>query len=393
MGPGGGTMTRSIARLGDVGLVLRLVSVGVCLAVISGCGGSKEGAATVKKKPAVERPMTPQQIVARSASSTAKLYGRYGESIASGSGAVIDAEQGLILTNAHVVAGVEALKAQTGDSPPSAARVVAQAPCEDIALVKLVTPPSGLTAFKLGSSAAVKSGEHVSVLGYPQTLEQTDTGSSSKLTYTGGTVSNPDTSATLGDASPKYTSLIQHQAPVNHGNSGGPLVDDYGRLLGLNTLTGAGSDEGNQTQGQYYAIAIDRIKTLLPTLKTGTSISDFGWSLQPVSTDLLTSYYGADAADLTNAVIRFLNSAEDTDGLMVLGTDPGSSAERNHFTVGDYVTAINETPVTSVADVCDITESKSPGQHLRVHGRLLSKDTPSDNFGDEFDEDMLVPKR
>jgi S1-C subfamily serine protease len=210
------------------------------------------------------------------------------------------------------------------------------------------------------------------------------------VTYTDGTISNPSTSAEIGANSPKYPSLIQHQAPVNHGNSGGPLVDDFGRLIGLNTLTGAGSDEGNQTQGQYYAISVDRIKqALLADLTSGHSVDDLGWTLEPVSSDLLYSFYDQDLAD---AVIDFLNSQEETSGLMVLGTEPGSVAARNHFVLGDYITAINDTPVTSLADVCEIVQSKQPGSTLRVAGRLLSPDTASDDFGTEFEESMRVPK-
>jgi S1-C subfamily serine protease len=362
--------------------------------ILAGCGGSDPVAdKPTKPKVTPERKLTPEQVVERVGPATVKLSGRFGNIVASGSGAIIDAKRGLVLTNSHVVSGVEALKAQINDTQTATARVLAQAPCDDVALVQIVAPPAGLKAFEMGASGAVKPGQHISVLGYPATLEETDSGSSSKLTVTSGTVSNPQTSAQLGAGSPRYPALIQHQAPVNHGNSGGPLVDDYGRLIGLNTLTGAGSDKGGQTQGQYYAISIDRIKdALLPSLTAGKDISDYGWTLNPVTTDLLYEYYGDDARKLTDAVINFLNKTDETEGLMVLGTDPGSSAERNHFVVGDYITEINDTPVTSVGDVCEIVESKAPGDTLQVEGRLLSLETPSEDFGRPFTENIRVPR-
>ena len=347
-----------------------------------GCGGSDEPTT-----------LTPAQIVDRAGPATVQLSGRFGDGVASGSGAVIDSQRGLVLTNAHVVSGVEGLKAQINDAKTVPARVVAQAPCDDVALVELVAPPADLRAFSLGSSARLKAGQHVAVLGYPGTLEATATGSSSRLTVTDGTVSNPETTAELGPSSPRYPALIQHQAPVNHGNSGGPLVDDFGRLVGLNTLTGAGSDAGNQTQGQYYAIAIDRIKeALLPTLRQRKDIGDLGWTLSAVTTDLLYAYYGESGRELADSVIEYLDAVDETEGLMVLGTDPGSPAERNHFVVGDYITAINGTPVRSVADVCEIIDAKSGGDVLRVSGRLLSSDTPSESFGDEYSEDIRIPR-
>jgi S1-C subfamily serine protease len=357
--------------------------------VFLGCGSAETNTAAVSRpKP---KPLTSEQLIAKVGPSTVKLFGRYGDSSVSGSGVVIDAEKGYVLTNAHVVSGVEALKAQVGDTTTTPARVVAQAPCDDVAVVELPEHPAGLEAMALGASGGVKAGQHVSVLGYPGTLEATDTGGSSKITFTDGTVSNPSTSAEIGANSPKYPALIQHQAPVNHGNSGGPLVDDFGRLIGLNTLTGAGSDAGNQTQGQYYAIAVDRItKALLPDLIAGHNIDDLGWTLEPVTTDLLYSFYDQQLAD---AVIEFLSNQSDTDGLIVLGTEPGSVAERRSFVLGDYITAINDTPVTSLADVCEIVQSKQPGSTLRVGGRLLSPDTPSDSFGDEFSQNMRVPPK
>lgn len=363
---------------------------------VAGCGGSDGNEVSDRQAatptPTPVKPLSAEQIADQVGPSTVKLFGRFGESVTSGSGAVIDAEQGLVLTNAHVVSGVEALKVQITDTQTAVAQVLAQAPCEDVALVKIVSPPPDLKAVSLGTSARVKSGQPVSVLGYPSSLEGTDTGSSSKLTITNGTVSNPQTSAELGPSSPRYESLIQHQAPVNHGNSGGPLVDQFGQLIGLNTLTGAGSDKGNQTQGQYYAISVDRIKGMLSDLEQGRDLNDYGWTLHPVSSDLFTDYYGDEGADLADAVVRFLEAAEETEGLMVLNTDPGSSAERNHFVVGDYITAINDTPVTSVADVCEIVAAKSPGDTLKVTGRLLSSNTPSEDFGDEFNESLRVPR-
>jgi serine protease Do len=367
-------------------LVIGAASLALAGVVFLGCGSENPKAPAAAKI----KPFTSEQLIAKAGPATVKLFGKYGDSMVSGSGVVIDAEKAYVLTNAHVVSGVEALKAQVGDLTTTPAQVVAQAPCDDVAIVELPEHPPGLSAMPLGESGGIKAGQHVSVLGYPGTLEATETGGSSKLTYTDGTVSNPTTSAEIGPNSPTYPSLIQHQAPVNHGNSGGPLVDDFGRLMGLNTLTGAGSDEGNQTQGQYYAIAVDRIKqALLPDLMAGKSIDDLGWTLEPVSSDRLYGFYDEGTAD---SVIDFLTANDETEGLIVLGTDPGSVAERRSFVMGDYITSINETPVGSLADVCEIVQSKRPGATLRVSGRLLSPGLGPEDFGREFTQGMKVPE-
>jgi S1-C subfamily serine protease len=352
------------------------LAAGCC--AVAACGGGSSGRSSTPAR------LNSEQLVAKARPATVKLFGRFGAATASGSGAVIDLQRGYVLTNDHVVAGVEALKAQTSTGQITPARVVARAPCEDVALVELPEHPGGLRAFPLGRSATVKAGQHVSVLGYPGRFPGSDT----NFSFTDGTVSDPHTSADLGPSSPRYTEVIQHQAAVNHGNSGGPLVDDYGRLIGLNTLTGAGG--GDQTQGQYYAIAIDRInRVLLRDLEAGRSVENLGWTLVPVSSEVLNSFY---TRDLANSVTDFLNKTGETRGLMVLDTDPGSVAERNHFVQGDYITAINETPVTSLADVCEIVQSKGPGGPLRVTGRALSP-TNTGNFGGQFTESMSVPSK
>jgi S1-C subfamily serine protease len=364
-------------RMTSVKRVCGFVVCAGAVVTFAGCGDSK---------PEGPKKLTAQQLVATASPATVKLSGKFGDSMVSGSGVVIDAASGLVLTNDHVVNGVEALKAQVGGATTqTTARVVAQAPCDDVALVELPDRPAGLKALTLGKSAGLQAGQHVSVLGYPANLEAA--GSATKVTFTDGTISNPSTSAQIGDDSPEYPELIQHQAPVNHGNSGGPLVDDYGRVIGLNTLTGATGE--NSSQGQYYAIAIDRItRALLPDLKAGKDIDNMGWTLRPVSKDLLHSFY---TEKLANAVIRFLEAANEASGLMVLYTEPGSPSARNHFHFGDYITSINDTPVHSRKDECEIVKSKGPGGVLNVKGRLLSPNASTADFTEEYSEEIRIP--
>lgn len=352
----------------------------IAAVTLTACGGEDSA-----KSKAPQR-LDAQQLIAKASPATVKLTGRFGDDEVAGSGVVIDAAAGLVLTNDHVVNGVEALKAQVGGGlETTTARVLAQAPCDDVALVELPDRPAGIKALTLGTSGSVKAGQHVSVLGYPSNLEAS--GSATKVTFTDGTVSNPSTSAQIGADSPEYPELIQHQAPVNHGNSGGPLVDDFGNVIGLNTLTGAGA---NQTQGQYYAIAIDRIKrALLPDLKQGKDVDNLGWTLRPVDEELLQSFY---EPKLAAAVIEFLKAAEETEGLMVMYTEAGSPSARNHFHFGDYITAINDTPVRSRKDECEIIKSKGPGGVLSVEGRLLAP-SAGDRLGDEYVEEIRIPRQ
>jgi S1-C subfamily serine protease len=330
-------------------------------ALVAGCGGG--GSSTLSQ----------QDLITRVKPTVVELTGKRGEETVGGSGVVVDAKRGLVLTNEHVIAGVSALKAKVGDNAATAgpARVLAQAPCDDLAVVQLVNIPSGLQQVKIGSSANVKSGEQVTVLGYPASFSNPET---QTVVSTNGTVSSTNVAAEPDPSLPKYSSTIQHQAPVNPGNSGGPLVNSKGELIGINTL-GNTQQGGRAIQGQYYAISMDRIKSLLPNLEAGKSQSYVGWSLTPLGQVDLSKAFAIDSvwrsASRGAAVQGDLQRAGAT-GLYVVDSDTGSAAKRANIGFGDLVASIEGTPVKKVSDVCDIVQSHGPGDKLLVRGLYLN---------------------
>ena len=330
--------------------------------VVAGCGGGG-GSSTLSQ----------QDLIAKVKPTVVELTGKQGQDTVGGSGVVIDAKRGLVLTNEHVIAGVSALKAKVGDNAATAgpARVLAQAPCDDLAVVQLVNPPAGLKQVKLGTSASVKSGAPVTVLGYPASFSNPET---QTVVSTNGTVSSINVAAEPDPSLPKYPSTIQHQAPVNPGNSGGPLVNAKGELIGINTL-GNTQQNGRTIQGQYYAISMDRINSLLPNLEAGKSQANVGWSLAPVDQVNLTQVFSQDpdfqSARLGTAARSYLNR-NGIKGLYVLDSTTGSPAKNAKLFFGDLITSIEGTPVKSVSDVCDIVQSHGPGDKLIVRGRYLN---------------------
>ena len=150
-----------------------------------------------------------------------------------GTGVIVDADKGMVLTNAHVVAGQTSIKATVGGDEVNA-RVLGQAPCEDLAVIQLNPKPPNLTEAELGDAkATAKSGASVTALGFPGAFEEEVT--ERKLQTTSGTVSSSIGPATLGDTLPELPAVIQHQAPINPGNSGGPLLNDDNEVIGINT--------------------------------------------------------------------------------------------------------------------------------------------------------------
>ena len=189
-------------------------------------------------------------------------------SLRRGSGSVIDLAEGLVLTNFHVIADpsaaqpLPALKVGvsiTGERVADA-EVVGFSACDDLALIRIAEDVASfrLEQVTLADPATIEVGEEVVVLGYPGTSATTASGDE-QLQLTTGSVS------ALGVTFENYADLIQTDAAVNRGNSGGPLFDLDGRQIGVATL-----GDASNTQGIHYAINVAQVAKVLPSLKAGT---------------------------------------------------------------------------------------------------------------------------
>ena len=211
-----------------------------------------------------------EEIVKRVAPSTVMIEALRGEEHAgNGSGWVLDAAGGLIVTNAHVINSGTRFKVGVDDRLREA-RVVAAAPCEDLALLR-VADTSGLTTLPLGSQSNLELGEPVLAIGFPGNASL-----SSKLTSTTGVVSV--VRSTYREPAldvPVYPNVIQTDAAINPGSSGGPLVNGDGALVGVNSAGRTKSPDGRIIQGQSYAVGVDRVKEVTGVLRQGRSM---GWA-------------------------------------------------------------------------------------------------------------------
>ena len=153
--------------------------------------------------------------------------GRQERQEALGSGFVID-RSGIILTNNHVVAGADEVVVKFSDNRELRARVLGSDPPTDVAVVRLEKAPADLPAVTLGDSDRVRVGDYVLAIGNPLGLGQT---------VTMGIVSakNRVLGEKLGDVDPRYEDFIQTDAAINQGNSGGPLFNFKGEVIGINS--------------------------------------------------------------------------------------------------------------------------------------------------------------
>jgi Do/DeqQ family serine protease len=237
------------------------------------------------------------------------------ETDATGSGVVVDAAQGYVLTNAHVVENATRIEVTTKDNRRLDAKLVGRDEETDIAVLKI--PTSNLTAVPMGDSDRLQVGDFVVAIGNPFGLGQT---------VTSGIVSALGRSG-LGIEG--YEDFIQTDASINPGNSGGPLVNFEGQLIGINTAILA---PGGGNIGIGFAVPINMARQVMAELIRNGSVKRgrIGVSIQDLSPDL------AQAMNTTH-----------TTGAVIARVEPGSPAARGGLRSGDLVLAANGTSVRS----------------------------------------------
>ena len=262
---------------------------------------------------------------------------RVGQTGATGSGVVIEGEDGYIVTNNHVVSGADGvegaeIRAVFSDGSGSAARIVGRDPASDIAVIKVEKP--GLLTASLGSSDDVVVGDPVVAIGSPLGLAGT---------VTSGIVSALDRPVRLageGSDTNAVISAVQTDAPINPGNSGGALVDASGAVIGINTAI---ASTGGGSIGLGFAIPIDRVREIAEQLiSTGSAVH----------------------ATLGVATRSVTDSARD--GALVLNVEPGSAAADAGIREEDVIIAVEGESVGSSEELTVAVDAHDPGDTITI---------------------------
>ena len=279
---------------------------------------------------------------------------RVGEVGGTGSGVVIEGDEGYIVTNNHVVSGADGvegaeIRAVFFDGSGSAARIVGRDPASDIAVLKVEKP--GLVTASLGSSDDVVVGDPVVAIGSPLGLAGT---------VTSGIVSALDRPVRLageGSDTNAVISAVQTDAPINPGNSGGALVDATGAVIGINTAI---ASVGGGSVGLGFAIPVDTVRDI---------------SEQLISTgEAVHAALGLNTRSVTDGT---------RDGALVLNVEPGSAAAAAGFEEQDVVIGVEGEPVGSSEELVVAVDSYDPGDTITVE---VVRDGRSQEFQATLDQ-------
>lgn len=239
--------------------------------------------------------------------------GRRPRQNALGSGVVVTSD-GYILTNNHVIDGADEVSVDFTDGRTLGAKIVGTDKPSDLALLKV--DAGGLHALTLGDSDSVKVGDVVLAVGNPLNVGQT---------VTMGIISAKGRSTGVGDGS--YEDFLQTDAPINHGNSGGALVNMKGELIGINSQILSNSD-GNIGIG--FAIPANMARHVMTDLRTTGKVTraQLGVTVQNVTPEMAESL-----------------GLEQRQGVIVSSVTAGGAADRAGVKRGDVITALNGEPV------------------------------------------------
>ncbi len=288
------------------------------------------------------------EIAATSASADGPVPG-FGQQQAQGSGFVYD-RQGHIVTNQHVVDGAGAVTVTFSNGRAYKATVVGSDASTDLAVLKVDAPRSLLVPLALGSSSALSVGDGVVAIGSPFGLEET---------VTAGIVSALDRQM---EAQNGFTinGAIQTDAALNHGNSGGPLLDLQGRVVGVNSQI---ASKSGGSDGVGFAIPSDTVRTITSRLVSSGSVEHAYLGVLVAAIPAFASELGSPAGVEVSEVRTGTPAA--AAGLRA-ATGSRTLTGRSYPTGGDVITAVEGARVASPAELQRAIDARRPGETVSL---------------------------
>jgi putative serine protease PepD len=332
------TRPRSSRILALVVVLTMSFGAGIIGGLIGGSASSTSSSGSLVTSPTVDPKDVGDTNIARAVAViapsvvTIDSIGSGGESI--GTGVVITSD-GEIITNNHVVEGATEVRVRFGGATsPLKAKVLATDAGNDLALIKLVDA-TDLTVATFADSASIAVGDPVVAVGYALAL---DGGPS----VTSGIVSALN--RTLTDSSGALNGLIQTDAAISSGNSGGPLINLKGEVIGINTAV-ANGDNNTAANNIGFAIGVAEVQRVMKILKA-----------EATGTTQAQGYLG----------IALSNRADGGSGALVTEVESNSPADKSGLKVNDIVLEINDQMITGQGALIAIVRDSAPGDKLTI---------------------------
>jgi S1-C subfamily serine protease len=281
-----------------------------------------------------------------------------------GSGFVID-HRGDILTNDHVVAGGSGIRVGFGGGATYPATVVGADASSDLAVVRVSAPPSALHPLAFDSSGSAQPGDPVYAIGNPFGLDRTMT--AGIVSATGRDIQAPD-GLTIPNA-------IQTDAPINHGNSGGPLLDGSGRVIGVNAQIQGGTVDANVGVG--FAIPSDTARSTAQQLiaKGHVEHAWIGLQVETIPPGMSKLVRGTPRQGVS--IARVVSGSPAARAGLKPATHQVTADGETVLIGGDSIVALDGKPLHTAAQLADAVARHKPGDRISIeavrggHSRLV----------------------
>jgi len=270
-----------------------------------------------------------------------------------GSGFVMD-KAGHIVTNYHVVAGARSVEVSFSNSDNMKARIVGSDPSTDLAVLQIDARSRALTPLAFGNSDRVHVGDSVVAIGNPLGYDRS---------VTAGIVSAVQRAITAPNQYP-IDHVIQTDAPINHGNSGGPLINSRGEVVGVAAQIATGNTSSDGNIGIGFAIPVNTVRTVVAQLiKKGKVEHAFiGITAKPVTVEIADLFRLPAKSGLLVASVQ-PGSGAAAAGLRA-GTDSAVVSGESWPIGGDLIVSADGVRLTSVDQLRDLIAAKQPGQSI-----------------------------
>jgi putative serine protease PepD len=245
---------------------------------------------------------------------------------AEGTGFVLDSK-GDIVTNQHVVSGASAITVKFQNGKSAKATLVGSDSGTDLAVIKVDPSATTLVPLTLGDSSTVQTGQAVFAIGSPFGLP--DSLTAGIVSATGRTITSPSNKS--------IANAIQTDAAINHGNSGGPLLDESGNVIGVNSQI---ESQSGGSDGVGFAIPVNTVKSVTSQLVAGQKVTH--------------PFLGVYLADASGG------------GATISKLTTGGPADTAGIQVGDVITAVDSSPVTSSSDLVTAISADNVGQKVTL---------------------------